>query len=83
VLPDWLRPVGFAMPVTYWLELVRRALVGSVAEAFPTLSGLSNWHLLGILCGLTILFAVIARFVFQWCEHRAREQGKIDMVTNY
>ena len=83
VLPAWLRPLGYIMPVTYWLELVRRALVGSVAEAFPTLSGLSNWHLLGILGGLTILFAVIARFVFQWCEHRAREQGKIDMVTNY
>ena len=45
------------MPVTYWLELVRRALVGSVAEAFPTLSGLSNLQLLGILCGLTIVFA--------------------------
>ena len=27
-LPAWLRPVGYLMPVTYWLELVRRALVG-------------------------------------------------------
>ena len=53
VLPAWLRPVGFAMPVTYWLELIRRALVGSVAQAFPTLSGFSNLQLLGILAGLT------------------------------
>jgi ABC-2 type transport system permease protein len=83
VLPTWLRPLGYIMPVTYWLELVRRALVGSVAEAFPTLSGLSNLQLLGILCGLTVVFAGIAWVVFRRCEYLAREQGKIDMVTNY
>jgi ABC-2 type transport system permease protein len=83
VLPAWLRPLGYIMPVTYWLELVRRALVGSVAEAFPTLSGLSNLQILGILIGLTIVFAGIAALVFRVCEQRAREEGKIDMVTNY
>jgi ABC-2 type transport system permease protein len=83
VLPTWLRPLGYIMPVTYWLELVRRALVGSVAEAFPTLSGLSNLQILGILIGLTIVFAGIAAVVFRVCEQRAREEGKIDMVTNY
>jgi ABC-2 type transport system permease protein len=83
VLPTWLRPVGFMMPVTYWLELLRRALVGSVAQAFPTLSALSNLQLLGILAGLTVVFGLASIFAFRWCEHRAREQGKIDMVTNY
>jgi ABC-2 type transport system permease protein len=83
VLPPLLRPIGYAMPMTYWLELLRRALVGSVAEAFPTLSGLSNLQLLGILVGLTIVFGVLARFTFRWLEHRARERGLIDMVTNY
>lgn len=83
VLPVWLRPVGFAMPVTYWLELLRRALVGSVAQAFPTLSALSNLQLLGILAGLTVVFGLASIFAFRWCEHRARERGMIDMVTNY
>ena len=83
VLPAWLRPVGFAMPVTYWLELLRRALVGSVAQAFPTLAGFSNQQLLGILAGLTVVFGVASVFAFRWCEHRAREKGMIDMVTNY
>jgi len=83
VLPDWLRPVGFAMPVTYWLELIRRALVGSVAQAFPTLSAFSNVQLLGILAGLTLLFGIASVYAFRWCEHRARENGMIDMVTNY
>jgi ABC-2 type transport system permease protein len=83
VLPEYLRPIGFFMPITYWLELLRRALVGSVAQAFPTLSGYSNIQLLGILLGLTALFALLSMVVFFWCEHRARERGLIDMVTNY
>ncbi len=83
VLPPFLRPIGFAMPLTYWLELLRRALVGSVAQAFPTLSALSNAQLLGILLGLTFTFAVLSFLAFRWCEHQARERGLIDMVTNY
>jgi ABC-2 type transport system permease protein len=83
VLPTWLRPIGYAMPLTYWLELLRRALVGDVAEAFPTLSHLSNAQLFAILAGLTLAFSLLAIFVFRWCSHRAREQGLIDRVTNY
>lgn len=83
VLPPFLRPIGYLMPITYWLELLRRSLVGSVAEAFPTLVALSNQQLLGILCGLTIFFGLAAVIVFRWCEHQARERGLIDMVTNY
>lgn len=83
VLPAWLRPVGYAMPITYWLELMRRSLIGEVAEAFPTLAGFSNGQLLGILLGLTVVFAVIAVFTFRWCDHIARERGLIDHTTNY
>jgi ABC-2 type transport system permease protein len=83
VLPTWLRPVGYAMPVTYWLELLRRSLVGHIAEAFPTLQGLSNLQLIGILFGLIIIFGVLSYFIFRYCEFIARERGLIDMVTNY
>lgn len=83
VLPAFLRPIGYAMPVTYWLELLRRALVGSVAEAFPTLVGFSNNQLLGILIGLTIAFGILSILVFRWCDYQARERGLIDIVTNY
>ena len=83
VLPPFLRPIGYAMPLTYWLEVLRRALVGSVAQAFPTLSGFSNAQLLGILVALTAAFMLLAVFVFRWCEHTARERGLIDIVTNY
>jgi ABC-2 type transport system permease protein len=83
VLPPFLRWIGYLMPITYWLELLRRALVGSVAEAFPTFSNLSDQQLLGILIGLTIAFAIISIVTFRWCDHQARERGLIDMVTNY
>jgi ABC-2 type transport system permease protein len=83
VLPAFLRPIGFAMPLTYWLELLRRALVGSVAEAFPTLSVFSNDQLLAVLLGLALTFGVLSIVVFRWCEHQARERGMIDVVTNY
>jgi len=83
VLPAWLRPVGFAMPITYWLELLRRSLVGSVAEAFPTLARFTNLQLLAILVGLSLVFGVLSSVIFRWLDHIARERGMIDQTTNY
>ncbi|HWR66712.1 MAG TPA: ABC transporter permease [Bellilinea sp.] len=83
VLPAWLRPLGYAMPITYWLELLRRSLVGSVAQAFPTLSSITNGQLLLILGGMILLAAVIAVVTFRYCDQQARERGYIDRTTNY
>lgn len=83
VLPLWLRPVGFAIPITYWLELMRRSLIGNVAQAFPTLAGFSDLELLGILVGLSVIFGVASIFIFRACDRRARERGLIDRTTNY
>src|SRR5512140_2981253 len=83
VLPVWLRPFGYAMPMTYWLELMRRSLAGNVAQAFPTLARFTDLQLLGILLALSIAFGVLSRFMFRFCDSRAREQGLIDYVSNY
>jgi ABC-2 type transport system permease protein len=83
VLPAWLRPLGYLLPVSYWLELSRRALVGDVAHAFPTFASLSNGALLLLLLGMTVLLSFLALRVFAWCDRRARERGLIDRVTNY
>lgn len=83
VLPPVLRPIGFALPMTYWLELVRRALLGSGAAAFPALAGYSNSQLLSILTGLTVLYGLGALLFFRWAENRAREKGLLDQETHY
>jgi ABC-2 type transport system permease protein len=83
VLPEWLRPVGYVMPLTYWLELLRRTMLGSVAEAFPTFAHLTNAQIFGILLGLTVAFGVLSILAFRWCDYLARERGMIDRVTNW
>ncbi|MDZ4158554.1 MAG: ABC transporter permease [Anaerolineaceae bacterium] len=83
VLPRFLRPIGYFIPISYWLELLRRALVGSVAAAFPTFTALSDLNLLFILVGLSLLFGSLSLWVFRFCERLARERGLIDYVTNY
>ena len=83
VLPAFLRPIGYAIPITYWLELLRRALVGEVAQAFPTFANLTNGQLLTILLGLTAVFCGLGLAVFRACDRRARELGLIDVTTNY
>ena len=83
VLPAWLRPIGFAIPITYWLELMRRSLAGDVAQAFPTLAHFSNLQLLGILLGLSVIFGLVSMFIFRYCDYLARERGLIDFVSNY
>jgi ABC-2 type transport system permease protein len=83
IIPAWLRPVGYCIPITYWLELLRRALVGNVAKAFPTLARFSNMQLLAVLLGLSILFGVISLITFNILDRRAREKGLIDWTTNY
>ena len=82
-LPVVLRPIGYLMPITYWLELLRRSLVGTVAQAYPILEGATNLELLGILIALTIIVTGIAIYSYRSCEQKARERGMLDMVTNY
>lgn len=83
VLPAWIRPIGYFMPTTYWLELLRRSLVGNVAQAFPTLANFTNMEILGILLGLSIFFGLVSVWVFRYCDRLARERGLIDHTTNY
>jgi ABC-2 type transport system permease protein len=83
VLPEFLRPVGYLVPISYWLELIRRALVGSTAQAFPTFTGLSNVDLLLILVALALVFSVVGWLVFRRCDYLARERGLLDQTSNY
>lgn len=83
VLPPVIRWIGYLIPITYWLELLRRSMVGAIADQFPTLTQFTNLQLMAILLGLTFVLAIVASFTFRWCEKQARENGVIDIVTNY
>jgi ABC-2 type transport system permease protein len=83
VLPRYLRPIGLMLPVTYWLELIRRSLLGRVADEFPTFAGVGDLQLLAILVVLTFALGVAALVVFALCDWNARERGLIDRTTNY
>jgi ABC-2 type transport system permease protein len=84
-LPAWLRPLAYALPLTYWLESLRRAVLGSAAskQISPSLAGISDAQLLLILAGATLVTAFISIHFFRWSEHQARERGLIDMTTAY
>jgi ABC-2 type transport system permease protein len=83
VLPPLLRPIGYLVPVSYWLELIRRSLVGRTARDFPTFAGLGDGQLFTILVLLTFALALAALAMFRWCDYIARERGLIDRTTNY
>ena len=83
ILPRWLQPIGFALPMSYWLELVRRSVLGDAAAAFPTFAALSDGQLLLILAAMTLILAAIATVAFRFFDRVARDRGLIDVVSNF
>jgi ABC-2 type transport system permease protein len=85
VLPRWLQPLGFALPLTYWLESLRRAVLGPEAsrEISPSLAGIGDGQLLLILFLATLLMVLVSGWFFRWSERRAQEKGLIDMTSHY
>ncbi len=81
ILPKVLQLFGQALPLTYWLEALRRAILGQGSSQL--LASLSNEALLGILAGSTLALGFISVAFYRWAEHRAKEKGLIDMQTAY
>lgn len=83
LLPAFLQPLGLALPISYWLELIRRALLGQNVAAFPTFAGFSDGQLLGILCGITLVFALLTFVAYRFFDRQARDKGMIDAQSNF
>lgn len=79
-LPVWLSGVSRVLPITYWLEAFRRALLGESTAAF---AGLSDGTLVAIIAGSSAGLALLAVFCFRAAERRARAKGLLDMQTMY
>lgn len=77
VLPPWLRPLGLALPPTYWLEGMRRALLGP-GESHSPLGAWSQPQLALLLAAGTVALWVVADRFFRWGERRAWRLGRFD-----
>jgi ABC-2 type transport system permease protein len=80
ILPNWLSWASVLLPPTYWLEGMRRALLGQPAERFLD-SDLSKWdhpQLAGMLLITTLVFAVLSHVMFRRSERRAWRLGKFE-----
>lgn len=79
LLPAALQPVALALPTTWWLEGVRRALLG-----LPTpgvLAGFDDTIVLIALCVSTAVLTLGSVAIFRAFERVARERGLIDQTT--
>lgn len=79
VLPQGLRWVGKGLPVTYWLEAVRRALLGDGGN--EALRALPTGTVVLILALSTVVLAVASVLFFRWAERIAHRRGLLDMQT--
>jgi ABC-2 type transport system permease protein len=82
VLPPWLRPLSLVLPPTYWLEGMRRALLGTTQLQSP-LSSWGHGHRGLALTASTLFLCLTAHFYFRWSEQRAWRLGRYDQVTGY
>jgi ABC-2 type transport system permease protein len=97
ILPPVIRDISLAVPITYWLEGIRRAINGGILThpapgapagspeqpISPMLAALDNWQLLGILVLSALVCAVVSVLFYGWVENQAKERGMIDRITGY
>ena len=93
ILPPVLKQVTMAMPITYWLEGMRRVLTGGILTTTypggksgpisPLLAQFNDWQLLLIVLGSAVVSAVVSYLFFRWVERQAKERGMIDRLTGY
>ncbi len=82
VLPPWLQPVSWLLPPTYWLEGMRRAILGSTGLQ-TTFAAWDHFQLAAALGGSTLLLCVGGHLFFRWSERRAWRLGRFDQLTGY
>jgi ABC-2 type transport system permease protein len=81
LLPAPLRGVSAALPLTWWLEALRRGLLGPGARiSYPALG---SGRVLVVLSGLTLAWGAAASFLFALANRRARRLGTLDRESAF
>ena len=70
VLPGWLQWFRLSLPPTYWLEGIRRTLLGVPPEGLfqSPLTGWDHGDLALALIGSTLALSMFAVWFFRWSE---------------
>jgi len=90
-LPVWGQAISKFLPVTYWMDLMRRSLMPEAMTDINTdagmdvtgLSTLSDVYVLAFLAVSAIIFFVVSIGIFRYADYMARKKGKIDWTTAY
>jgi ABC-type polysaccharide/polyol phosphate export permease len=91
VLPALAQVFGLLVPLTWWIEGVRQALIpdaatsiGGTGSVWSDATGMvapdTAW-VLGALLVTTAISTLVAVACYRWSEHRARERGAFDQTT--
>ena len=81
VLPHWLAVAASGSPLVYWMELVRRSLLGGHAlRMFPDLADGTVLLRLVLTAAASLVLAAVA---FRWADRNARRRGLIDQEANW
>lgn len=80
-LPRLLHPVAAAFPLTWWLEAMRRGLLG--AETLKSFPWADAGRVLFWQAVVTLAWIVLAAVVYTVAEQRARQLGVLDQESAY
>jgi ABC-2 type transport system permease protein len=79
VLPPALQPVSLALAPTWWLEGIRRALLGKPTAGL--MATVPDPGVIAALAATTAAMVVFGLVVFRLMLRRARDRGLIDQLT--
>lgn len=82
VLPPLLQKVALVLPFTYWMEVIRRAILPHIPPD-RVMALLSTGELLLIHAGITALLFAVSLLLFHYLEKETRAKGTFDMTTAY
>jgi ABC-2 type transport system permease protein len=81
ILPQWVIGISHALPLTYWLEALRRSMLH--APFIESLSALSNGDILWRLTWTTGVTVGAAWLILWAAERLALATGKLDLKTDH
>ena len=91
ILPSWAMSISRILPVTYWMEAIRRGIEPGVMDELVETSGfdvtgmagVSDIAMMAYLLVSAGVFFLLSIGVFRVADYIARKKGKVDWTTAY